>query len=76
MEYAKCKHKISFKLNVLKEDVPSEYAMGKLLTRKKRGRPKCVPPALEILIIDDSDDSDSGDNHDLTEGYPAAPCAI
>ena len=63
-------------MNVLKEDVPSECAMGKLLTRKKRWRPKCVPPALEILNIDGSNDSDSGDNHDLTEGYSAVPYAI
>ena len=50
--------------------------MGKLLTRKKRGWIKCVPSALEMCDVHDSDDDDSGNDDDLTEGHLAAPDAI
>ena len=76
MEHAKCKYKTSFKLNVLNEDVSSEHRMGKLLTRKKRGRIKCVPSALEMCDVHNSDDDDYGNDDDLTEGHLAAHDAI
>ena len=69
----KFKHKISFKLNTLKEEVPIECHMGRLLTRKKRGRPKKVPFALETVEIYDKDDS----NYDVDDDvHPIFPVCI
>ena len=65
IEYATCKHKTSFKLNVLKEKVPVEYYMGRLLSRKKRSRPKKVPSALETVEIYDPDESDDDVDDDV-----------
>ena len=76
MEYAKSKHKRSFESNVLNEDAPSDHHMGKLLTRKKRGRPKRVLSALDICDDHDSDDDDSINDDDLTEGHLAEPYDI
>ena len=67
---------MSFKLNVLNEDVPSEYDMGTLLTRKKRGRPKSVPSALHVVKHEDSSDSDVSNKHEKSEEHPAVPHAI
>ena len=75
MQCAKCKHKISFQLNVLNQDVPSEYDMTKLLSRKKRGRPKSVPSALETSDIIDVDDDDYDDDDNIVDGV-CLPCSV
>ena len=61
-----CKHLISFrlKLNVLKEKVPTEHRMGRLLSRKKRGRPKSVPGALETIVFDENNEEFDDDSDD------------
>ena len=58
VEHAMCKHMISFKLNVLKEKVPPEKHMSKLLVSKKRGRTKTIPGDLERIDAEDNDEDD------------------
>ena len=76
MQCAKCKHLISFRLNVLKEKVPTECHMGRLLSRKKRGRPKSVPRALEPIVIDENNEEvdDESDDSEFLDGF--APVSI
>ena len=59
---------MSFQLSVLNREVLSEHKMGNSLSRKKRGRPKSVPSALETSDIVDVDDEDHGDEDDIEEG--------
>ena len=69
MQYATCKHIISFKLNVLSHVVPDQHDITALCSRKKRGRPKKVSSALTvdapetIYVLDDDED----DNDDLED---------
>ena len=49
--------------------------MRKLLSRKKRGRPKSVPSALETSDIVDVDNDDYDDDDDIEEGI-FLPCSV
>ena len=58
----------------LKQEIPSEHEMGKLLSRKKRGRPKSFPYALDTNDVIDVDDEDYGDEDDIEE-IACFPCS-
>ena len=49
MQFGMCKHVISFQIVVLKQEVPAEYHIVRSRSRAKRGRPKKVPSALNLV---------------------------
>ena len=55
---------------MLKEDLPIEYYMGKLLNRKKRGRPKIVPSALRTVDVCHEYHSDDDVDYDVNAICP------
>ena len=59
----------------MKEEVPSECHMGKLLTHKKRGRPKTALSELETSNDHDEDDYDFNDDFD-DDAHPFCPIWI
>lgn len=71
-----CKHLISFRLNTSKKKVPTEYCMGRLLSKKKWGRPKSAPRALEPIVIDENNEEVDDESNDSEVLDGTAPVSI